>query len=120
MARSARRSAAISGSGKTFSTAANFRRKSGVGYGLIGDGHRSAGGNRFEEIFGHELRHSDAAVRRWIARQITGVHADTVDNAHEVGHGRALEMRPRRFFVVNRDVWHHDITGIVNEVAILG
>src|SRR5207237_5554266 len=94
---------------------ANLRRKSDVGYGLIGDRHRSAGRNRFEEIFGHELRHSDATVRRWIARQITGVHADTVDNQHEVGHARDLDLRPQRIIAVNRHAWTHDATGLAHE-----
>src|ERR1700736_3742595 len=99
---------------------ANFRRKSGVGYGLIGDRDRSPGGNRLEETLGHELRHPNATVRCGIAWQITRVHSDTIDDAHEERHRRAFEMRARGLFIVHGNVRHHDISGVVNEVAIFG
>src|SRR5438094_152597 len=37
---------------------------------LIRDCDRRSGGNGFEEIFGHELRHANAAMRRGITRKI--------------------------------------------------
>jgi len=69
---------------------------------------------------GHELRHPNTTVGCGVAREIPGVHADTVDDAHKIRHGGAFEMAARRFLVVHRDVRHHDVTGVVNEVAIFG
>ena len=99
---------------------ANFRRKSRVGYGLIRDRDRSTGRKRLEEILRHELRHPNATVRCGIARQITGVHSDTIDDPHKKRHGGAFEMRARGLLIIHGNVRHHDISGIINEVAIFG
>ena len=58
-------------------------------------------------------------MRGGIAGKIARVHADTIDDAHEVGHRRALETRARRLFVfLHVDVRHHDIAGIINVIAV--
>jgi hypothetical protein len=87
---------------------------------LIRDHDRSTGRNRLEEILRHKLRHPNATVGCGIARQITRVHSDTIDNAHEERHRRAFKMRARRLFVVHRNVRHHHVAGVVNEVAVFG
>src|SRR5437016_537549 len=89
-------------------------------YNLIRDRDRSPAGNGLEEILGHELRHSNATVRCGIARQITGVHSNTIDDAHEERHRRAFKMRSWRFFIVHGNVRHYDVAGVINKVAIFG
>ena len=86
---------------------------------LVADRHRRAGGNGLEEILRHKLRHPNAAVGGRISRQIARVHADAADNAHEIGHGRAFEMRARRLGIfADVDIWDDDVARGVDVVAV--
>src|SRR3954464_13145217 len=96
------------------------RRSQAAATKLLHDHYWRAGRYRFEEILGHEFRHSDATVRRWIARQISGVHSDPIDDEHEIRQGHALKMLTRRLFRNDRNVRFHNLAMIINKVAILG
>ena len=81
---------------------------------LVRDRDWCASGNGFEEILRHEFRHPNATMRSRITRQIAGMHAGTVCNAHVVRHRRALEVgagRLRIFFNIDIRL-HHIVVGI--------
>src|SRR5690348_10236425 len=63
------------------------------GFRLIRNRNRCSDRNRFEKIFGHELRHADAAVRSRIARQVSSVQPEAGSDLHVIRHRRAFEMR---------------------------
>ena len=46
------------------------------------------------------------------------MHANAADDAHEIWHGRAFEMRTRRFRIAHRYVRFHHVAGIIHEIAV--
>jgi len=85
----------------------------------MGNRHGRSNGNGFKEIFRHEFRHPDAPVRGWIARQISRMHSDTTDYAHEIRHGRTFKVRPGwlRIFA-ELDIGFHHIIGVINVIPV--
>ena len=71
-----------------------------------------------EKLFSHELRHSDAAVGGRVTGQIAGMHPDTANDAHEIGHRRAFVMRAGWFWILLVvDVRDHDIVVGIHVIA---
>jgi len=74
-----------------------------------------------EKVFGHEFRHSDAAVRSGITGQITSMHPHAIYDAHEVRHGRAFEMSAGRLRVdAQLDIWFYHIISGINVITVFG
>ena len=88
---------------------------------LISDCDWRADADRLEEIFRHEFRHPDAAVRSGIAGEISGMHSNSSMNAHEIRHGRALEMSPGRLRIVAQlNIWLYHIISRIDVIAVFG
>src|SRR5689334_2095722 len=85
----------------------------------IRDRHWSPGLDRPEEVFGHEFRHPDASMRCRITGKISGVHADSANDSHEIRHGCAFELRAWRLLVLlDVDVRDNHIALSIDEIAV--
>src|SRR5206468_4979719 len=86
---------------------------------LFGNSDRGADRNRVVEVYGHEFRHPNAAMRRGITWKITGVHPYPVNDAHKVRHWRAFEMRPGRLWIyLFVDIRDDDVIVRVHIIAV--
>src|SRR4029077_11099850 len=85
----------------------------------ICDGYGGSDVDRFEKCLGHEFRHSNTTVRRWVAGQIARMEPEFGSDLHVVRHWRAFEMRARRLRIIHRHVRFHNLAGRVDKISVL-
>src|SRR3981081_1712575 len=86
---------------------------------LINNLYRGTQGHVVKEGLGHFARHTNAAVRSRVTRQITFVHANAPGDSHEEWHWGTLEDRTWRFWVFSEfDLFLNDISCRVHIIAV--